>query len=41
MRMLIGGEWIDSEYKIEVRDPYDNTLIDTVPRASVDDVGKG
>ena len=36
--MLINGEWVDREEKIEVRDPYDNSLVDTVPRATVDDV---
>lgn len=40
MRMLIDGEWVDREGTIEVRDPYDNTLIDTVPRASVEDAEK-
>jgi glyceraldehyde-3-phosphate dehydrogenase (NADP+) len=38
MKMLIGNDWIDKLEKIEVRDPYDNSLIDTVPAASADDV---
>jgi glyceraldehyde-3-phosphate dehydrogenase (NADP+) len=38
--MLIDGEWVDRKEAIEVRDPYDNALVDTVPRASVDDVRK-
>ena len=38
MKMLLGGEWVDREKKIEVRDPYDNSLIDTVPRADAADV---
>ena len=38
MRMFLDGEWVDRENKIEVRDPYDNSLIDTVPRATLDDV---
>ncbi len=40
MKMLLGGEWVDREKKIEVRDPFDNSLIDTVPRAAGDDVDK-
>ncbi|MGX6445174.1 aldehyde dehydrogenase family protein [Neobacillus sp. K501] len=33
-KMLIGGKWKDSEQNIEVRDPQDNSLIDTVPAAT-------
>lgn len=36
--MLLGGEWVDRKRTIEVRDPYDNSLVDTVPRASQVDV---
>ena len=39
MKMLLGGEWVDGNRKIEVRDPFDNSLIDTVPRGTVEDVG--
>ncbi len=38
MKMLLGAEWVDREKKIEVRDPFDNSLIDTVPRATAEDV---
>jgi glyceraldehyde-3-phosphate dehydrogenase (NADP+) len=38
MKMLLNGEWVDREQKIEVRDPFDNSLIDTVPRACPADV---
>lgn len=31
MKMLLNGDWVEKEKKIEVRDPYDNSLIDTVP----------
>jgi glyceraldehyde-3-phosphate dehydrogenase (NADP+) len=34
MKMLLGGEWVDGDNKIEVRDPFDNSLIDTVPRST-------
>lgn len=40
MKMLIDGEWVNRNDKIEVRDPYDNSLIDTVPEASSEDVEK-
>jgi len=38
--MLIDGKWVDRKKKIEVRDPYDDSLVDTVPSASFDDVEK-
>ncbi|MFQ6038936.1 MAG: aldehyde dehydrogenase family protein, partial [Candidatus Aminicenantales bacterium] len=38
MRMLLDGKWVDRERTIEVRDPFDDSLIDTVPAASSDDV---
>lgn len=37
-KMLIGGKWKDSEQNIEVRDPQDNSLIDTVPAATKEDM---
>ena len=40
MRMLIGGEWVDRERKIEVRNPFDGSLVDTVPSADVSDVDR-
>ena len=38
MKMYIGGEWVDRDDKIPVINPYDNSVIDTVPRGSVEDV---
>jgi len=38
MKMLIGDRWVDKEEKIEVRNPYDNSLVDTVPSGGVEDV---
>jgi glyceraldehyde-3-phosphate dehydrogenase (NADP+) len=38
MKMLLAGEWVDRDQRIEVRDPYDNSFIDTVPSATADDV---
>jgi len=38
MKMLLNGEWVDREEKIAVRDPFDDSVIDTVPNASDQDV---
>ncbi len=38
MKMLIGGEWVDREKKIEVFDPFDGSLVDTVPSGDEKDV---
>ncbi len=38
MRMLLAGEWVDRDRRIDVEDPYDGAVIDTVPAASRDDV---
>ena len=38
MKMLLNGRWVDRPEKIEVRDPQDGSLIDTVPLASVADM---
>src|SRR5688572_3198746 len=38
MRMHIAGHWVDRAEKVEVRNPFDGSVIDTVPRATVDDV---
>ena len=38
MKMLLNGEWVDRPQKIEVRNPQDNSLIDTVPEASIEDM---
>ncbi len=38
MKMLINGEWVDRENKINICNPYNNEVIDTVPAASHSDV---
>ena len=38
MKMLIGDRWVDKEEKIEVRNPYDDSLVDTVPAGGIEDV---
>ncbi|RPJ42764.1 MAG: aldehyde dehydrogenase family protein [Candidatus Latescibacterota bacterium] len=35
---MIGGRWVDRDEKIEVRDPFDDSLVDTVPSANEKDV---
>ncbi len=36
--MLIGGKWTDRDDRIEVKDPYDNSVIDTVPAGTAGDI---
>ncbi|MBE0461149.1 MAG: aldehyde dehydrogenase family protein [Candidatus Aminicenantes bacterium] len=38
MKMLLNGEWVDRDHRIEVKDPFDDSLIDTVPKATSEDV---
>lgn len=38
MKMYVAGEWIDKPERIEVRNPYDDSVIDTVPRGDRGDV---
>jgi glyceraldehyde-3-phosphate dehydrogenase (NADP+) len=38
MKMLLNGEWVDREEKIEVHDPFDHSVIDTVPNSTNEDV---
>ena len=38
MKMFIAGEWVDRDEKMDVQNPFDGSVIDTVPRASVEDV---
>lgn len=40
MKMLIDGNWMDKEEKIPVNDPFDNSIIDYVPKADKEDVLK-
>lgn len=38
MELLINGEWVTRSRVLEVKNPYDDSLIDTVPLASKEDV---
>lgn len=40
MQGLINGVWFDKQKKINVYDPYDNSLIDTVPACDKEDADK-
>ncbi|MFH2049737.1 MAG: aldehyde dehydrogenase family protein, partial [bacterium] len=37
MKMLLNGQWVDRNEKIDVIDPFDNSVIDTVPSATTED----
>jgi glyceraldehyde-3-phosphate dehydrogenase (NADP+) len=38
MKMLLNGEWADRSEKIDVIDPFDSSVVDTVPKGSRADV---
>jgi glyceraldehyde-3-phosphate dehydrogenase (NADP+) len=38
MKMCIGGRWVEKSGKTEVRNPFDGSVVDTVPRADAGDV---
>ena len=38
MKMFIAGQWVDKPQKIDVRNPFDNAVLDTVPKADAGDV---
>jgi glyceraldehyde-3-phosphate dehydrogenase (NADP+) len=38
MKMCVGGQWITTGEKIEVLNPYDNTVVDTVPHAGAKEI---
>jgi acyl-CoA reductase-like NAD-dependent aldehyde dehydrogenase len=38
MRMYIRGEWVDRTEVVEVRNPFDGSVVDTVPQACAEDV---
>jgi glyceraldehyde-3-phosphate dehydrogenase (NADP+) len=38
MKMFVAGEWVETSQVIEVKNPFDGTVVDTVPRASARDV---
>ena len=38
MKMYLDGSWVDRDEKIDVVNPYNGEIFDTVPKSSVDDV---
>jgi glyceraldehyde-3-phosphate dehydrogenase (NADP+) len=40
MKMYVAGQWIDKDRKLDVVNPYDNSVIDTVPRGELGDVDR-
>ncbi|HTQ40785.1 MAG TPA: aldehyde dehydrogenase family protein [Pirellulales bacterium] len=40
MKMFVAGNWIDKPQQIEVRNPFDGSVVDTVPKADTADVDR-
>ncbi|MBI2985849.1 MAG: aldehyde dehydrogenase family protein [Deltaproteobacteria bacterium] len=40
MKIFLAGNWVDKPKKIEVRNPFDNSVIDTVPKGDGADVDR-
>src|SRR6476660_5456862 len=40
MKIFLAGNWVDKSKKIEVRNPFDNAVFETVPRADAEDLEK-
>jgi glyceraldehyde-3-phosphate dehydrogenase (NADP+) len=40
MKMFLAGSWVDKSEKIEVVNPFDNSVVDTVPKADVSDIDR-
>ena len=38
MKMFIAGNWVGKEKSVEIKNPFDNSIIDTVPKAGADDL---
>jgi len=38
MKIFVAGNWVDKPKKIEVQNPFDNSVIDTVPKADTGDL---
>ena len=38
MKMFCAGKWVDTAEKLNVNNPYDGSVVDTVPRATAADV---
>ena len=40
MKMYVGGEWIDKSATIDVQNPFDGSVVDTVPAGDASDVDR-
>ncbi len=40
MKIFLEGQWVEKSKKIEVRNPYDNSVVDTVPKSDSGDVDR-
>ncbi|MBI4412872.1 MAG: aldehyde dehydrogenase family protein [candidate division NC10 bacterium] len=40
MKMYLAGQWVDKPKKIDVTNPFDGSVVDTVPQADKGDVGR-
>ena len=40
MKIFLAGNWVDKPKKLEVKNPFDNSVIDTVPKADATDLEK-
>jgi acyl-CoA reductase-like NAD-dependent aldehyde dehydrogenase len=40
MKLFLAGNWVDKPKKLEVKNPFDNSVIDTVPKADAADLEK-
>ncbi|MGE5303853.1 MAG: aldehyde dehydrogenase family protein [Alphaproteobacteria bacterium] len=40
MKIFLAGNWVDKPKKMEVRNPFDNSVIDAVPKADAGDLEK-
>jgi glyceraldehyde-3-phosphate dehydrogenase (NADP+) len=40
MKIFLAGSWVDKAKKVEVKNPFDESVIDTVPRADAEDLEK-
>lgn len=40
MKIFLAGNWVDKPKKMEVHNPFDNSVIDTVPKADAGDLEK-
>ena len=38
MKMYIGGQWVDKTDTIDVLNPFDGSVIDTIPKGDASDV---